>query len=363
MQNKKGFTIIQSRLIWVIFLFLGILFLFQSKNHPQSVEKYYSQLIYPFLTNYILHPFNYIPFSLGDIFYLLVIGFSLFYIIKIIKTGFFKKKTWAAVQQLLGLVLVLEIGVLVFYLFWGLNYFREDAFERLKLSQVEYTDAEFIKLSSMLVDSLNKSRAALKTEDLKQTEQRMFDVSEEAMKKMGMANPKVKSSLSGILLSYNSTSGYYNPFTGEAQVNTHMPFFLKPFIACHELAHQNGVGAENEASFFGFIAGIKSNDRLLKYSSYYWGTREFLYSTWEIDSLVYKDLRNRLSPNVLNDYKTENEYWVKYQGPLSKLTNLFYSNFLKANNQPSGLRTYNQMVVLSMAHFKKEGKLTENLKP
>jgi hypothetical protein len=363
MQNKKGVILLQKRSIWIILLFIVLFLLFQSKNNPQLVEKYYSQAIFPFLKTYLLQLFNYLPFSIGDILYTFMIFFSIFCLFKIIKTGLFKKKIWEAIHQLFGLVIALELGILAFYLFWGLNYFRADAFERLKLSEVEYTDAEFIKVSAMLVDSVNKSRAALKIEDLQQSEQQIFESSEEAMLSLGATNPKVKSSLAGVLMSFNSTSGYYNPYTSEAQVNTHMPIFLKPFTACHELAHQSGIGAENEASFFGFIAGIKSNNRLLKYSSYYSATKEFLVATWEIDSLVFKDLKNKLSKEVQNDLKTDYEYWGKYQGPISMYNQLFYTNYLELNNQAAGLKTYNQMVILSMAYYKKEGKLVPKLQP
>ena len=34
--------------------------------------------------------------------------------------------------------------------------------------------------------------------------------------------------------------GYYNPFSGEGQVNTTVPVFEQPFVACHEIGHQVG---------------------------------------------------------------------------------------------------------------------------
>ena len=42
-----------------------------------------------------------------------------------------------------------------------------------------------------------------------------------------------------MLLGYRKFSGflgYYNPFTGEAQVNTKVPQFVIPFTICHEMA-------------------------------------------------------------------------------------------------------------------------------
>ena len=54
--------------------------------------------------------------------------------------------------------------------------------------------------------------------------------------------------------------GYYNPFTGEAQVNTNVPAFVIPFTTCHEMAHQIGYASESEASFVGFLVIRNSNN-------------------------------------------------------------------------------------------------------
>ena len=130
--------------------------------------------------------------------------------------------------------------------------------------------------------------------------------------------------------------GYYNPFTSEAQVNYQMPVFLRPFVACHEMSHQMGYGPEDEANFVGFIAGIQSQDHLLRYSAYYLGVQEFMYGPRQQDSIARKELRKRISPLVLSDFKTERSYWLQYEGKLGVLSSLFYDDFLKANNQPPG---------------------------
>ncbi len=44
-------------------------------------------------------------------------------------------------------------------------------------------------------------------------------------------------------------TGYLNPFTNEAQVNTTVPAFLQPFMTCHEIAHQLGFAPEEDANF------------------------------------------------------------------------------------------------------------------
>ena len=155
-------------------------------------------------------------------------------------------------------------------------------------------------------------------------------------------------------MNYMGTSGYYNPFTTEAQIDYDLPVFIKPFVACHEMSHQMGFGPEDEANFGGFVAGTQSNDRLLRYSAYYVGVEEFMFALRRQDSLARKELRKNISPEVLNDFKTEREFWLSYESKLGALSSVFYDDFLKANNQPQGLNTYNQMVRLVMGWYKKK---------
>ena len=115
------------------------------------------------------------------------------------------------------------------------------------------------------------------------------------------------------LMNYLGTSGYYNPFTSEAQINYQMPVFERPFVACHEMSHQMGYGAEDEANFAGFLAGIGSHDRLLRYSAYQLAVDEFMHALYYRDSLANKELKPRISPAVHNDFKTERKYWRSYQ--------------------------------------------------
>ena len=53
-----------------------------------------------------------------------------------------------------------------------------------------------------------------------------------------------KPSLFSYIGNYLGYTGYYNPFTGEAQVNTTVPLFIQPFTTCHEMGHQLGYYAK-----------------------------------------------------------------------------------------------------------------------
>ena len=137
-------------------------------------------------------------------------------------------------------------------------------------------------------------------------------------------------------------------------MNYEMPVFDRPVTACHEMSHQMGYGPEDEANFVGFLAGIGSKDRLLRYSAYYLAVDEFMHALRYRDSTANNQLKPRISLAVHNDFKAERKYWLAYQGKADILSSLFYDRFLKVNNQPQGLDTYNRMVLLVMAMYGKK---------
>jgi hypothetical protein len=357
---KINLSPLNRRLILIGTFSILLTLIFSLKNYPDLVEKYYSIGLYPYIRKGFQFLFNYSPFSIGDILYVLLIISMIFGTFQIIRL-LVKQQFKSAGFLFLGFILKVEIGVTAFYLLWGINYFRQPAAQRLQLPNYEYSGAQLIEVTSMLIDSVNLSRAELNSSDIRSANGDILKPSVKAIQNLvsfypalAGTKPLAKSSLLSPLLNYIGTAGYYNPFTGEAQLNDHMPVFTRPFVACHEMAHQMGFGAEDEANFAGFIAGKASDSNLLKYSSYYLAVQEFMEEVWRTDTLAFRQMKQKISPSVIKDLETEKAYWMKYQGKSAKLSSIFYDNYLKANNQPGGLKTYNRMIKLTMAYYKKK---------
>ena len=348
----KSITI--AALAVVIFLLMAV------ANYPLFLERYYSEGLYPVICR-VLHPLlNLFPFSVGDLLYILLIGYLFYALFKLIKLVV-KKQYVLSVFYVMKLIIGLQCSVLMFYLFWGMNYFRPPAAQLLNLRDTVYTTEQLKNVTSVLIDSANATRAKLHVADLSESNKVIYQTAINAVKalanngnKFSTYSPGIKPSALTFLLNYIGTSGYYNPFTGEAQINYQMPIFNRPVTACHELSHQMGYGAEDEANFVGFIAGINSKNKLLRYSAYHLAVDEFMHALFYRDSLANKALKPKVSLAVHNDFKTERKYWLSYQNKAEVITSIFYDNFLKANNQPQGIQTYNRMVQLVMALYLKK---------
>jgi len=338
-----------------VFIFALMLF----ADHPAAVERYYSRGIYP-LVCHIFHPvFNLFPFSVGDIIYMAVVVFLVYAFVRLLRMLIRRQWKLAGIF-VLGVMIGFQAAIIAFYLFWGMNYYRPSAAERLNLEDTTYTPAELQSVTAMMIDSANACRQRVTQTDMARSNNTIYQTAIGAVKQLGdssssfkVYSPEIKSSLLTPLLNYLGTSGYYNPFTSESQMNYQMPVFVRPFVACHELSHQMGYGPEDEANFVGFLAGTRSKDNFFRYSAYYVGVQEFMFALKMQDSIARKEMRKRISPAVLNDFKTEREYWLSYEGKIEKISSIFYDNFLKVNNQPQGLKTYNRMVLLVLAYRKK----------
>lgn len=359
--NKIQHSKLRSRLIEIACMFIFLVLIFSLKNYPGFIERYYSTGLYLFIRKGFQFLFNYIPFSLGDVLYTVIIFLVIAGFFRLIRLLIRNQITIASLL-FLRFILNLEIAIAAFYMLWALNYFRQPALERLSLENYEYDIAQLVTVTSMLIDSTNTSRSHLRPKDFKVTYQEILEPAAQAVSDLASFDPPLisikpmaKKSLLSPLLNYIGTAGYYNPFTGEAQFNGLMPVFTQPFVACHEMAHQMGVGSEDEANFAGFIAGKSSRNKLLKYSAYYLAAQEFMNEVWRADSTAFKQMKEKISPAVIRDLETERKYWTKYQGGAARLSSIFYDNYLKANKQPEGLKTYNRMIKLSMAYYRKKG--------
>jgi len=67
-------------------------------------------------------------------------------------------------------------------------------------------------------------------------------------------------------------------------------------------------------------------------------------------------LRESLKPSIRKDFRDLRQFYKKYENPLGPMINKIYGNYLKANQQPQGLMSYNEVIAWLIAYSKKYGK-------
>lgn len=154
-----------------------------------------------------------------------------------------------------------------------------------------------------------------------------------------------------LLQTYNGTAGYLNPLTGEAQVNGRIPKTGYPTTICHEMAHQIGFAAENEANFIGFLAANFNTDLYFKYASY---RMAFAYCISEVrkrDRELASEIWQKVNSGIAKDFNASYAFWQAYKNPLEPFIKKGYNAYLKANNQSKGVASYNYVVDLLISYF------------
>jgi len=158
MTNRLKKHPIKTRIIAVVILALAIFILMLITDHPEFIERYYSNGLYRAVC-YIFHPvLNLFPFSVGDVVYIGIIIYLLYAVIRLIRL-LIKREWRLAGVFVLGLTIGVQVFILCFYLFWGMNYFRPSAAERLNLPDSSYTTADLKSVTAILIDSANSCRS------------------------------------------------------------------------------------------------------------------------------------------------------------------------------------------------------------
>lgn len=347
----------RTRIVLALFLPVQIIALRILRNFPEFVETYYSQGVYPFISSLLRYTFGWIPFSIGDVFYLLLIVLAIRWLIKNYDR-LWKEPVWFFAD----ITVTLSIAYLTFNLVWGFNYLRQPLHKTLNLES-DYSTEQLLSTTQRLIQKSNELHRSLGYDDsvkidLPYTQKEIFQQSKNGYQNLEKEYPSlhyapksIKKSIWSLGLTYMGYSGYYNPLTGEAQVNGLIKNYKFPVVSCHEQAHQIGYAAENEANFIATLATINNDDPYFQYTGYIFALRYCINELARRDMDLYESILTTINFGILESYREMREFWLAYKNPFENLSKAFWDQFLKANNQSKGIESYSYMVALVVHYF------------
>lgn len=292
--------------------------------------------------------FSAIPFSVGDVFYILLIIYFIYIISEIIRN---KARKYYVVK----FFIVLNVFYFFYQILWGMLYFQTPLIEKLPKEKI--TETEINSLTKKYITLCNETRVTLK-----ENKEGIFKIENLSKTKMNILHsqakiPKaflnknltninnIKPTLFGNLMNYTGILGYYNPFSGEAQYNNLLPSTYIPFTLAHESAHQIGFAREQEANFVAYLISKNSQNKELEYSCNLYVLKSLFNSLDEKNPELVEKYKTILTDKVKRDLKNEKAFNEKYSGILSKI--FYYTNdlFLKSNQQDGSI-TYSYFLDL-----------------
>ena len=312
--------------------------------------------LYPFISHFFRIVFGWLPLSIGDLIYAILIILAIRYII--IKRNQIRKNLKLFFRDI---VLILSVAYFTFHLMWGFNYYRVPLSQTLELRDT-YTTNELITFTEKLIARTNKLHYKV-TSDTSQVVHIPYNQKEIFQKTLegytdleirypffSYENPSLKKSIFSTALTYMGYGGYLNPFTNEAQVNSKIPNFRFPVVTGHEIGHQVGYSAENEVNFIGYLVTANNKDLYFKYSAAAYALGYSLSEIKSRDEAKFRELYSSLNRGVQKNYEELNKFWQAYENPFEPVFKSIFNTFLKANNQEEGIKSYGLIVTLLVTY-------------
>ncbi len=347
------------KLLIALSLILQIVLIKVLSRFPEFVENFYSLGLYQFISTLMRYVFGWIPLSVGDLFYTLAGIYILRWLIinrrRIIKDT----KNWV-----LDVLSAISIAYFAFHLLWAFNYYRLPLHRSLKIDK-EYTTEQLVKITKQLIRKSNEIHFQITSDDsaivkMPYTKQKLIAMAPKGYDELAHKFPNLtyhptslKRSIYSLPLTYMGFSGYLNPFTNEAQIDGLIPEYKYPTTCSHEMAHQLGYAAENEANFIGSMAAMQHNDIYFKYSGFTFALAHCLNDLYLRDPEIHKQVIKEVHVGIFKNYDEAKQFWESYQNPSEVFFKNTYSGFLKANNQTGGIDSYSYVVALLVNYYEK----------
>jgi len=329
-------------------------------DYPEFVETYYSNGLYVYVSKMFRFCLGWLPFSFGD----LVYAVGLIYIIRWFFKNWKRLKTDTK-QWFVDVFSAVSVLYFAFHLFWGFNYYRLPLHKSLNLN-AEYSTEQLVKVTEQLILKANalhleiakndtlKVDVPLSKHDILKLAPDGYLGLKQVFPDLEYSPQSVKKSLFSYPLTYMGFSGYLNPLTNEAHVDALIPKFKFATTTTHEIAHQLGFAAENEANFIGCLAAINHDNIYFKYCGYTFGLRYCLNEIYRRDEAQYQALSKTINMGILKNYQEVRLFWEAHQNPTEPIFKSFYSGFLKANKQSKGMESYSYVVALLVNYFEEK---------
>ena len=244
---------------------------------------------------------------------------------------------------------------------WGLVYYGP-TFEQqaglearpVSVDELEYTMRFFrdqINETALLVEHAAPGVLTGDTNAIFRAAGPLYDALEEAYPFLGSSAVRPKQMVFSRVMSWINFTGFFFPFTGEANLNVDSPECLLPATIAHELAHVRGIAPEQTANFVAILACDTCGDTLYAYSGYLLGYIHLSNALYSASYDRWLEVAQGLCETANEDLRANNAYWRQFDSPVSEAADSAYSGFLQSYDQELGSKSYGAVVDLLVAYY------------
>lgn len=154
------------------------------------------------------------------------------------------------------------------------------------------------------------------------------------------------------IMSYLDFTGFYFPFTGEANVNTDSPACMLPATMLHEMTHQRGIASEQQCNFLSILGSVQSGSAAYRYSGYLLGYIYLSNALYRVDYDAWLAMRQALPECVKLDLANQSAYWAQFEGPAAKTAQKLNDSMIRSYGDELGVQSYGAVVDLLVLYYK-----------
>ena len=353
-------------LLTALVLFPAALALHLAARWSAPFADWYASHVYPALAGAVGTWTGAVPFSLTEAGGVLLAGLLAFWIVRAFRARGDRAKLRRNLIRLAGELAA--AGAILYFLFvcnFGINYCRSPFAQEAGLSVRESSAAELEALCAGLIARANALSLAQERDESGLTaygggDTAMARRAREAYSEIGERYPRLeiggetfgtpKPALASGLMALGQISGVSCPFLVEANFSTAGPALLKASVMMHEQTHLAGYLREDEANFIAYLACVLSGDAYMEYSGTALALIHSMNALCDADPEAWRRLRGAYSEGLNADMAAQNAFVHANDSPAARFSDAVNDAYLKANGQPSGTRSYGEMVDLLLAY-------------
>lgn len=321
--------------IWLALATYGLTELFS--RHPDTTETLYSHSLYPVIAFLLSSLSQWVSFSVDDVFY----GLLAVFLVVLLILVFVRKIKFG--RFILVVIQTLAVCYMLFYWFWGFNYYRSGINQRLQISESKPDTIQFVRVFSSLIAQTNHSWCNYENVNYLTIDSLVEASYKKNASFLKLNYPQGTRRPKPITLSpffaKASIAGYYGPFFSEVHLNDSLLRIEYPQVLAHEFAHQFGITSEAEANFYSWLVCTQSDSKHLQYSANLSMLNYFLSQGKRLHN--FRELVHQIDKPVIDDIRKVQKHWESMRNErIDKAAGKVNDVYLKTNKIEKGIKDY-----------------------
>lgn len=259
---------------------------------------------------------------------------------------------------------ILSVSAALFALFclwWGVLYYSDSFTEQAQLERRDISVQELKAVTEFFAEQANaagenveRDAGGVFTAERSAIFRRSGEIyagAEKLFPCLEAPSVRAKPVLLSRFLSYVHYTGFFFPYTAEANLNADSPVCMLPSTIAHELAHLRGVAHEDEANFCAVVACMESSDAEYRYSG---ALLAYIYLGNALHSADYEawyEVYSSLNESVRTDLRAYNAYWAQFETRAADVSEKVYESFLQTYGDDRGMQSYGECVDLLTVYY------------